>query len=221
MVHNFKGIIFDFDGVIVDSELFFLQSIQSYLQNKHITIQLNDIQFLIGQDLNKSAEDIKQKYGINDDIRIITQELTKCYELICHPDKIPPMPGIIDFIKTLKKFNIKMVIASSSPQDYLQRIMKRLKIDSYFEKIFSGQNFLRNKPFPDIYMAAVKFMDLPLDEIIVIEDSPNGIQAAKSSGLYTIGYKGSVITQNTSKADKEIYSFREILESSCILSLCD
>ena len=62
-------------------------------------------------------------------------------------------------------------------------------------------------------MAAVKFMDLPLDEIIVIEDSPNGIQAAKSSGLYTIGYKGSVITQNTSKADKEIYNFRELLES--------
>lgn len=103
-----------------------------------------------------------------------------------------------------------MAIVSSSTQSYLRHILELFEIQDYFDFVLSGDMAERSKPFPDIYLKAAEKTGLLKNELFVIEDSTAGIAAAKAAGIYVVGYKGSKIIQDTSQADEEVFSFKEI-----------
>ena len=211
-IEKIKGIIFDFDGVIVDSELIFIKSVQTYLNNKKIFLEQSKIQSLVGQSLDKIAEDIKIMFTMKEDTQTISTDIRKLYEMNFDLNNIYTMPDLISTLEVLKRNNFKIAIASSSPLSYVKTIMQKLEIDHYFHYILSSSINFKSKPCPDIYLAAIHTLNLLTEEIIAIEDSPNGIKAAQAAGLYTIGYKGSALIQDTTQADLEIYHFSQLKE---------
>lgn len=206
-----KGIIFDFDGVILDSEAIYLKSVCNYLLNEYgINTSIDEVKYIVGQSMNDIATCLKNKFAINETNESIIKKSLKYYDHLFIIDNLKPMFGVVEFIENCYKKGIIMSIASSSDYDYLFNIINHFKLNDYFKFILSGEDFIHSKPDPEIYNVAAKKMNLNKDELVIIEDSVSGIKAGKASGIYTIGFKGSIIEQDTSFADEEVYAFSEI-----------
>ena len=121
------------------------------------------------------------------------------------------MPHLLTLLDWCKAQGVRMAIASSSDQNYLRNVTQRLHIEAYFDAVISGDAVAHGKPAPDIYHYAASRLNLPREELVIIEDSANGILAGVQSGCFTIGYKGSIIPQDTSLADWETDDFCEVL----------
>ncbi len=205
-----KGVIFDCDGVIVDSELIFTQSVVNYLKDKGIEKTIEEVTFLVGQNTDKITSDVIKTFGISDDYDVVKADLSRYFKDIFKFENMKPMDGLVDFLNTLDERGIKKMIASSSGKDYLNEMITSFNFEGRFTYVLSGEDFKRGKPEPDIYIKAIEMMGLDKNNLAVIEDSVNGIKAAKAAGLYTIGYKGSRVKQDTSLADEEVNKFTEI-----------
>lgn len=205
-----KGVIFDCDGVIVDSELIFTQSVVNYLKDKGIEKTIEEVTFLVGQNMNKITSDVIKIFGISDDYDVVKADLSRYFKDIFKFENMKPMDGLVDFLNTLDERGIKKMIASSSGKDYLNEMITSFNFEGRFTYVLSGEDFKHGKPEPDIYIKAIEMMGLDKNNLAVIEDSVNGIKAAKAAGLYTIGYKGSRVKQDTSLADEEVNKFTEI-----------
>ena len=123
---------------------------------------------------------------------------------------LTPMPHLITYLKYLKEKDMTIVLASSSDMHWINTVLDGIHVREYFDIIISGENLKHSKPDPEIFYLAAKQAGCKHDECMVIEDSVNGIKAGKAADMYVIGYKGSIIQQDTSKADKEIYNFCEL-----------
>ena len=111
------------------------------------------------------------------------------------------VPHVRFILSHLKKNNIKIAIASSSPYNIIYKMLSINDIDSYFDVIVSGNDVQAKKPSPDIYFETLKRLELPSNDCIVIEDSLVGIQAAINAGLYVIAVKENRFLVDQSQAD--------------------
>lgn len=207
-----KGILFDCDGVLLDSEAIYLQALCSYLHSIGIAAQESDVVSVLGKPMAMITQELREKFDLRQysDEEIVWGQ-RKRFRSQLQQTQLTPMPHLIDLLKWCRTQHWKLAIASSSDLDYLQDVTRRLHIESYFDAIISGQMVTHGKPAPDIYQYAAKTLQLRNAETVVIEDSYNGILAGKRSGSFTIGYKGSVIQQDTSMADWESADYQEIL----------
>ncbi len=205
-----KGIIFDFDGVITDSEPPYIEALIKYLHGYGIDAAFEELQYLIGKNVDTIAMEVIEKYGLQTTIERFNAESMRIYEEDNDIRKFRPMNGLYEFLDKCKEKGIRMCIASSSELNYLYTIMDSLKIRDYFEYVISGHGLPRSKPDPLIYDLAAEKMKLDKKNMMIIEDSYNGIRAGKASGIFTVGFKASRVIQDTSMADKEVYSFQEI-----------
>lgn len=212
-----RAVIFDVDGVLADSELIFLKSVSRFLHHNGIEKDYLELAFLVGQSMEKIAADlltidsIKGKYT-PDDIR---SEIYGAYPEIIGSEGMPKIEGLEAFLEYLKKKHILTAVATSGDVDHMTEMLDGVHLEHEFDVVITIEKVARSKPFPDLYLECTKELeelDIGKDEIIVIEDSPNGIIAAKEAGLFTIGLKASVIKQDTSKADMELASFQDIMK---------
>ena len=109
-----KGVIFDCDGVIVDSELIFTQSVVNYLKDKGIEKTVEEVTFLVGQNMDKITSDVIKTFGISDDYDVVKADLSRYFKDIFKFENMKPMDGLVDFLNTLDERGIKKMIASSS-----------------------------------------------------------------------------------------------------------
>ena len=122
--------------------------------------------------------------------------------------KAEVMPGFIDLAKALQNRGIRIGLASSSRISWIVFALKKNDLDSFFYIITSSEEIRHGKPAPDIYLLAAQKMELPPSECVGVEDSANGVRAAKSAGLYTVALKnGTNDDQDHSVADTEIQGF--------------
>jgi HAD superfamily hydrolase (TIGR01509 family) len=119
--------------------------------------------------------------------------------------------GVLPLIQELHAHKIQLILASSSAHVTIQRVFNRFKLHQYFNHIVSGEDFPQSKPHPAIFLKAQELSNHEKNECIVIEDSTNGILAAKAAGIYCIGYDSpNSKLQNYEKADFVIKNFDEI-----------
>lgn len=205
-----KGVIFDFDGVIVESEPLFLDSIILYLRKFNIETDYKDLSYLLGMSMEDIVIELKNRYKLLDDIAVIERDATAIYEEIKTMDRFSLITGVKDFLEKCKSKGIKMCVASSSSMDYLIMLINHFGIQDYFEFILTGDDFEKSKPDPQIYNTAAEKLGIDKKELIVVEDAYNGVLAGKRANIFTYGLKASVIKQDTSLADKQINSYSEI-----------
>ena len=122
------------------------------------------------------------------------------------------MPYVLELLSYLKNKQITLALASSSPIDNIEDVLKQCEIETYFKYIVSGENFKRTKPDPEIYEYTCKQIGVSKDEIWVVEDSEYGIEAAKNAGLKVMGLYNSKLYQDLTDANLIISSLKQIME---------
>ena len=204
-----KYILFDFDGVIADTEGSNTVFLGKALALFGITLTKEDIYSLTGNNggepllkiLERAVPPIEYE-----PFMAIRRSMGNTYE----NGQLIPLPGIYELLENLKKAGIRMALVSSTSQRLIIRALERMNLTGYFEVVICGDTVKEHKPSPVPYHTAMGLLKAAPEECIVIEDSEVGIRAGKASGAYVIGYRGSELSQNTALADVSIDSYDEL-----------
>jgi HAD superfamily hydrolase (TIGR01509 family) len=187
------GIILDFDGLILDTEGPVYQSWIELYQEHGTNLPFEEWATIIGTS-NKEHFDpfkkLEEKIGRQLDRQALiprryARELELCYAQ-------PILPGVLEVIEATKEMGLKLAIASSSSRQWVRGHLTRLGLDHYFEVVHTSEDVERTKPNPALYVLTLKSLDLDPEEAIVFEDSPNGVAAAKSAGIFVVAVPNPV-----------------------------
>lgn len=206
-----KAIIFDMDGVIIDSEPLHIKLERELFKNLGLNISHEEHLSFVGSTSHYMWDAVKNKYNLPYTVEeLVEADRTKYLNYISSPEgSIKPIDGVNELIKELHSCGLKLAVASSSPIDVIELVVKTLKLDKYFDVLVTGDYVDKSKPEPDIFLYAANKLGVKPDECVVIEDSYNGVQAAKKAGMKIIGFiNPNSGKQDLSSADLLISSFK-------------
>lgn len=205
-----KAVIFDMDGVLAYTENFYFSRRMSFFHELKIEPPTRKIQDFIGS----SSDMIWEMLVPNDEKK---REALKEKYLKYSKDHEINFKGVLnpstkEVLEKLKDKNIKIAIASSSGKDDILRMIKECEIDDYIDFVISGEECKKSKPDPEIYIEALKSLDLSPTDVLAIEDSTLGIRAAKSAGLMVGALMQKDYNIDQSEADFQISDLSEIID---------
>ena len=207
-----KGIVFDFDGLILDTETPELESWQFIYKEYGIPFPTKEYIKNIGSvfDDNSPIQYLIEKLGSKKIPQSKIQQ--KFIELKSHLfEKEPFLPGVLGYLKEASSLGLRIGLASSSDSTWINYHVNRLGLRDYFYCILTKDDVIKVKPFPEIYLLSLLKLGLNNSEVIVLQDSLNGISAAKSAQLFTIAIPNqTTISLNFEKADIVLGSLSDI-----------
>ncbi len=182
-----KAVIFDMDGVIVDSEPLQSLSLEVLLKEYgQVPIRhKNGLIQIVGAAGDDSYKIIMKKHSINDSLENFKRKRRDIYERLLQK-KLSPMPGFKKAIRLLQNEKIRIALASSRNFAHIHLALENLGITHFFEVISGPSLHLKHKPAPDIYLAAAKKLRLKPSKCIAIEDSEIGVLSAYTAGMKII-----------------------------------
>lgn len=183
-----KAVIFDMDGVIVDSEPLNLMVDKRLLQEYGIAVSDDDLLPFVGISNPDMWSQLKIRFGLPDTLSNILHMHDRIKLELYKNVTIVPIAGIVPLLQQLKERGVATAIASSSPRLFIELIMERLSLQSFFQTYVSGEEVANGKPSPDIFLKAAGLLWAPPEACVVIEDSAHGVQAAAAAGMKCIGY---------------------------------
>lgn len=207
-----KTVIFDMDGVIVDTEPVHHYAYNQQFKQLGITISPELYASFTGNSTKNIFERLRAHFDLKQGVEELVQTKRQLFnEAFDSKEDLHLLEGVEDLIKELYAHGMQLVLASSSAHVTIQRIFNRFKLHQYFTHIVSGEDFPKSKPHPAIFLKAAESAGTALSQCIVIEDSTNGIMAAKAAGIYCIGYDSfHSKMQDYSLADQIITNFNEL-----------
>ncbi len=209
-----KAILFDMDGVIIDSEPLHCKAFQIAMKQFGLDLSKEYCYQFIGNTDRYMVEVLVNDFNLPNNPEEVIQVKHNVLKQLELEESYPAVPYVVDLIKNLSKHPIKLAIASSSPMDQIERTAKDLNLSSYFHKFVSGMDLKHSKPAPDIFLKAASLLGVSPEECLVIEDSYNGVTAAKAAGMTCVGYYNENSgNQDLSGADIIIEGFEEITYS--------
>lgn len=206
-----NAVIFDMDGVIIDSEPIHFDVDIKTMDYFGFSISSKELEKYVGMTNPEMWLLIKTEYNLIQPVdEIINYQLENKISILRGLD-ISPIEGIKELLFQLKTHAIPVGIASSSPRRFIKEVLKKFDLVDYFTCIVSGEEVPRGKPAPDVYIEAAKQLGVNAEKCVVIEDSRNGVIAAKNASMKCIGYKNiNSGNQNLSQADIIVDSIKEI-----------
>lgn len=209
-----KAFLFDFDGVITDSEPYVFEILKQMIKdNFGIELPYSDINMTIGCSDRKVAEYIANEYHIDYSVEL-SEKLKKNYpDYYFEYEGIKPFPYLRDLLSILKDRGRKVAIVSSTDRAHLEAALSRMGLSGFIDTIISGSDVQNKKPSPEPYLKGLEALSVDKQDAVVIEDSPTGIQSAVNAGIDCIGFEGSEVKQDTEKASIIIASYKEMIEA--------
>ena len=205
-----KLIIFDVDGVLLDSETLYMEMNQILFQQLGADINYSEYQTFIGISGTKMWTYIKEKSGLTQSVEELIALEKELKHITLKAADLVPTVGVVDFLEFLTQRGYTISIASSGLKKNIALILQKLGIEKYFDFIVSGEQVAKGKPEPDIFLAVASHYHINPNDCIVIEDSKNGVAAAKAANMYCIGYYNpNSGNQDLSKADLIIRHFND------------
>lgn len=207
-----QTVIFDMDGVIVDTEPVHHFAYNQHFKQLNIEITPEMYASFTGNSTKNIFERLKAHFNLKEDVQTLVETKRNLFnDAFDHKEDLYLLDGVEDLIKELHSSGMQLVLASSSATVTINRIFNRFGLHQYFSHIVSGEDFPKSKPHPAIFEHAAFLSQTPKENCIVIEDSTNGILAAKAAGIYCIGYDSvNSKLQDYSKADQIITNFSEL-----------
>jgi len=207
-----KAVLFDMDGVIVDTEP--LHRKAYFLMFKDIGIHVTEQMYTryTGQSTLNICKQLVGHFNLDTDPKTLVAIKRKHFKYLFENDtSLQLLDGVLDLIKNYHDNGLTLVLASSASMPNINRIFERFNLDQYFVAKLSGADLKQSKPHPEIFIKAAKASGHPKKNCMVIEDSSNGIKAANDAGIFVVGYDSTHSTdQDYSKADKVVSSFSEL-----------
>ena len=207
-----KAVIFDMDGVLVDSEMYYIDLFRD-LVRRHGGEPDEEILFQIpGASSRKTWELMVSLWP-----EPITRESLRTlfhntYPVVRAPYGKILFPGVRETLHALKDSGLRLALASSTAMDHIQIMLDETGLRDCFEVVVSGHQFKESKPDPQIYLYTIDQLGLTADDCIAVEDSTYGIQAGKNAGLRVIARRDDRFRFDQSLADYSIDDIRELPE---------
>lgn len=211
-----RAIIFDMDGVLIDSEPEYQKITRKYIRSLGLEVPEEIYNLICGSNLRDSYQLLKSRvkgfdqtyeeyvYGKKELMRIEPIDVKKIVDKESY-----------SLLRYLKDRAYHIALASSSPKERILSYLKELEIEDFFEVIVSGMDFEKSKPNPEIYHYTISRLQAPASECLVVEDSTYGIAAAKAAGTVVIGKLDRRFGYDQSEADylvEHLSQVREICE---------
>ncbi|QJD82640.1 HAD family hydrolase [Cohnella herbarum] len=207
----FKAFIFDMDGVIIDSEPIHFEVDILTMRHYRTEISKEQLERFVGMTNPEMWTILIEEYKLSQSVaEIIDYQLSTKIKIL-KESPIAPIDGIVDLLRELKQLNVPIGLASSSPRLFIAEVLSKFQIEHYFSSIVSGEEVENGKPAPDVFLEAAKLLGVSPSDCVVIEDSRNGIRAAKAAGMKCIGYVNENSgNQDLTAADRVVTSIRDI-----------
>ena len=184
-----KGIIFDMDGVLINSEPFHYRVWKETLKERGVDLDYDIYKDCIGSTMGFLMGLLHKHYGISFQDSSLVREMRKKKEELMKKEGYPPLiPYVKELLQKLARQGYRMAVASSSPQLYIEEVTRHWEIGQYFDKLVSGESVEKPKPAPDVFLKAAGELGLRPEECMVVEDSENGCRAARNAGITCMAY---------------------------------
>jgi HAD superfamily hydrolase (TIGR01509 family) len=209
-----RGVLFDMDGVLADSEPFICQAAIMMFAETGLTVIPGDFKPFMGTGENRYIGGVAEKYGLKIDIEKAKARTYEIYLSIIH-GKLKALPGAIAFIRKCRDTGLKTALATSADVIKMEANLKEIGLSSSaFDATINGLDVEKKKPFPDIYIKAAERIGLKPEECLVVEDAVSGIKAAKSAGCRCLAVTTSFNRSKLSEADWICNSLEEVPEEA-------
>lgn len=185
-----KAVLFDMDGVIVDTEPLHKKAYYKTFEDLGIEVSDEFYASFTGASTKKVCERLIEKFDLKESHEEITAIKRKYFKyLFDHDQDFDLIPGVLSLIQHYHSNGVKLVLASSASNNTINWVFERFQLDPYFVGKISGADLQESKPHPEIFIKAAEIAGEPRENCMVIEDSTNGILAAHRSEIFCAAYK--------------------------------
>jgi HAD superfamily hydrolase (TIGR01509 family) len=206
-----KSLIFDFDGLILDTETVIFQAWTEIYATHGGRLALSDWASCIGTSHHAFDvyADLEKWTGMPLDRKEIQKRHQNRYQELLKGMK--PRPGVLDYLSEARRLGLSLAVASSSHRDWVEGHLNRLQLRDSFQVIRTADDVQQVKPHPELYLSALEGLGESARETIAFEDSPNGIRAAQAAGLYCVAVPNSITIQlDLTHADHRLESMADL-----------
>ena len=210
-----RAVIYDMDGVIIDSEPVYKAIEMGFYNELGITLTQERLIGSIGRSALEWWTEIGEEFALDIDPQELTDRENQAYQdFLDDPERIKPL--IPDFPETVRKLsdrNIKIGVASGSAKNSIGKVLRLADPNGIVDAWISAEDEIveNGKPAPDVFLHAAALLGVAPEDCVVVEDSANGILAARNAGMRTVGFHGASDTgQDTSAADYVVSSHLEL-----------
>lgn len=209
-----KLVIFDVDGTLVDSESVYVKAALKNLEVNHYNIPMSAIMGIIGQNKVAGQKLIESTQDDSFNYDKYLQDFRKIRDELLEKEPYKLKKGALNILNYCKKHDIKMAIATSTARDKQIKVLTELGIIDYFDYMVFGDEIKNSKPDPEIYLKVFEHYNYGKDEMIIYEDSKNGILSAHNAGIRVVYIKDIVEVEEevTSLCYKQVKDLDEGIE---------
>lgn len=203
-----EGILFDMDGVLVDSEPLHLEVEEAIFEELGINISKEEHFSYVGMAPLEVWTTIRRRYDLEIPAKRLFQLEQERKFALFQKREVSLVEGVLPLLQQLHEKGYPIALASSSPRRIIELFVEKTGVGDFFRFLISAEEVERGKPAPDIFLAAAERLGCSASDCLVIEDSANGVQAAKAAGMYCIGFQNpNSGYQDLSVADRVVESF--------------
>ena len=208
-----QAIIFDMDGLMIDSEPLQKEAWQATL--RLFGHEMDEALFarLVGQRISEDAVLLREHFCLPVMAEALARQRNDLF-LASLPGRVKAMPGLRELIAEIGRRGLRCALATSGERRYVDAVMRELKLDGVFDAIAAAEDVARGKPSPDVYLLAAERLGLPPARCLVLEDAPKGVLAAKSAGMKCVAVPNDMTRSlDLSAADASLPSLVAVRES--------
>ena len=181
-----KAIIFDMDGLMIDSERVTFECYQERLKDMNLTMDEEFYKTLLGKPIKGIYQRSYDVYGNDFPIQNVIQDVHQLMAERFETEGVPVKKGLVELLHYLKDNNYKTIVATSSNRDRVDKILAQAKITEFFDDSICGDEVTKGKPNPEVFLKSCQKLGVNVDEAIVLEDSEAGIQASYDANIKVI-----------------------------------
>nr|WP_318001053.1 HAD family phosphatase [uncultured Faecalibacillus sp.] len=181
-----KAIIFDMDGLMIDSERVTFECYQERLKDMNLTMDEEFYKTLLGKPIKGIYQRFYDVYGNDFPIETVIQDVHQLMAERFEKEGVPVKKGLVELLHYLKDNNYKTIVATSSNRDRVDKILAQAKITEFFDDSICGDEVTKGKPNPEVFLKSCQKLGVNVDEAIVLEDSEAGIQASYDANIKVI-----------------------------------
>lgn len=200
------------DGVLVDTEPLHHDAFFRHFAELGLAISDTEYATFLGSSTSNMYQRLKQEYGLTEEVPKLVQRKRELFGVAFEATTtLELLPGARELVLDLHQAGVPLQLASSASHETINRVFTRFELYPYFDNLVSGEDFPQSKPNPAIFLQAAQMAGVVPKHCLVIEDSANGVTAAKRAGMYCIGYRSEHSTgQDLHFADRIVSSLHEL-----------